>query len=259
MKSPRARTKIRQWFSRERREDALETGRDLLARALRRQSLPVVRLSSDEVLARVVADLKYPNLDALYVGIGQGQVSPQSIVSRITRLLSEEVEEEAEEIPAARPVDLARQPTGAVVVQGRSDVWVKLARCCTPVPGDEITGFITRGHGVSVHRADCPNVKQLGREPERIIEVSWRSGRATTFAVSVQVEALDRQKLLRDVATVLADQHVNIVAASSKTGRDRVATLRFTFELGDIAHLSSILSAVRKVDGVFDAFRVMPG
>jgi GTP diphosphokinase / guanosine-3',5'-bis(diphosphate) 3'-diphosphatase len=257
--SPRARTKIRQWFSRERREDALETGRDLLSRALRRQSLPVVRLSSDEVMARVVADLKYPNIDALYVAIGEGQVSPQSIVSRITRLLSEETEEEAEEIPAARPVELARQPTSAVVVQGRSDVWVKLARCCTPVPGDEITGFITRGHGVSVHRTDCPNVRELAHEPDRIIDVSWRPGRATSFAVSIQVEALDRQRLLRDVATVLGDQHVNIVAASSNTGRDRIATLRFTFELADIAHLSSIVSAVQKVDGVYDAYRVMPG
>src|SRR4029079_13994981 len=159
VQSPRARTRIRQWFSRERREDALETGRDLLAKALRRQSLPVVRLSSEEVLGRVVADLKYPNLDALYVAIGEGQVSPQSIVSRITRLLSDEGEE-AEELPAARPVEI-KGPTSAVVVQGRSDVWVKLARCCTPVPGDEITGFVSRGQGVSVHRTDCPNVKEL--------------------------------------------------------------------------------------------------
>jgi GTP pyrophosphokinase len=258
VQSPRARTKIRQWFSRERREDALEMGRDLLAKALRRQSLPVVRLSSEEVLGRVVADLKYPNLDALYVAIGEGQVSPQSIVSRITRLLSEEAEEEAEEIPAARPVEI-RGPTSAVVVQGRSDVWVKLSRCCTPVPGDEIIGFVSRGQGVSVHRSDCPNVRELSKEPDRLIEVSWRAGRATSFAVSIQVEALDRQRLLRDVATVLGDQHVNILSASSNTGRDRIATLRFTFELADITHLSSILASVRRVDGVFDAFRVMPG
>jgi GTP pyrophosphokinase len=258
VQSPRARTKIRQWFSRERREDALEMGRDLLAKSLRRQSLPVVRLSSEEVLGRVVADLKYPNLDALYVAIGEGQVSPQSIVSRITRLLSEETEEESEQILAARPVEI-RGPTSAVVVQGRSDVWVKLARCCTPVPGDEITGFVSRGQGVSVHRSDCPNVRELSKEPDRLIEVSWRAGRATSFAVSIQVEALDRQRLLRDVATILGDQHVNIISASSNTGRDRIATLRFTFELADIAHLSSILGSVRRVDGVFDAFRVMPG
>jgi guanosine-3',5'-bis(diphosphate) 3'-pyrophosphohydrolase len=259
VKSPRARNKIRQWFSRERRGDALEMGRDLLHRALRRHSLPVVRLSSDELMSQVAADLKYPTLDSLYVAIGEGHVSPQSIVSRLTRLVSEEAEEEAEEIPAARPVRLAREPAQSVVVQGRSDVWVNLARCCTPVPGDEIMGFITRGHGVSVHRTDCPNVKELSKSADRLIDVSWRPGKPTSFLVSIQVEALDRRKLLQDVATVLGDQHVNIVAASSNTGKDRIATLRFTFELADIAHLSSIVSAVKRVDGVFDAYREVPG
>jgi GTP diphosphokinase / guanosine-3',5'-bis(diphosphate) 3'-diphosphatase len=259
VKSPRARNKIRQWFSRERREDALETGRELLQRQLRRHSLPVVRLSSDQLMGQVAADLKYPTLDGLYVAIGEGQVSPQSIVSRLSRLVSEEAEEEAEEIPAARPVRLAPKPTSAVVVQGRSDVWVKLARCCTPVPGDEILGFITRGQGVSVHRTDCPNVKDLGKQQDRFIDVAWSSGKPTSFVVSVQVEALDRQKLLRDVATVLGDLRVNIISASSNTGKDRIATLRFTFELGDIAHLTSILSAVKKVDNVYDAYRIVPG
>src|SRR5437867_268043 len=127
VKSPRARNKIRQWFSRERREDALETGRDQLARTLRKHSLPVVRLTSDQLMRQVAADLHYPTLDALYVAIGEGQVSPQSVVSRLTRLVSEDAIDEAEEIPAARPVRLGREPTQAVVVQGRSDVWVKLA------------------------------------------------------------------------------------------------------------------------------------
>jgi guanosine-3',5'-bis(diphosphate) 3'-pyrophosphohydrolase len=259
VKSPRARSKIRQWFSRERREDALETGRELLQRTLRRHSLPVVRLSSDELMSQIAHDLKYPTLDSLYVAIGEGHVSPQSIVSRLTRLVSEEAEEEAEEIPAARPVRLAREPVQSVVVQERSDVWVNLARCCTPVPGDQIMGFVTRGHGVSVHRTDCPNVKELSKATGRLIEVSWRPGKPTSFLVSIQVEALDRRKLLQDVATVLGDQHVNIVAASSNTGKDRIATLRFTFELADIAHLSSIVSAVKRVDSVFDAYRVVPG
>ncbi len=223
VKTPRARNKIRQWFSRERREDALETGKDLLQRELRRHSLPVVRLSSDALMSQVAGDLKYP------------------------------------EIPAARPVRLASPAAQPVVVQGRSDVWVKLARCCTPVPGDEIMGFVTRGHGVSVHRADCPNAKDLTRQAERLIEVSWRGGAPTSFLVSIQVEALDRRKLLQDVATVLGDQHVNIIAASSKTGKDRIATLRFTFELADITHLSSIMSSVKRVESVFDAYRVVPG
>jgi len=259
VKTPRARNKIRQWFSRERREDALETGKDLLQRELRRHSLPVVRLSSDQLMSQVAGDLKYPNLDSLYVAIGAGQVSPQSIVSRLTRLVSEEAEDEAEEIPAARPVRLASPAAQPVVVQGRSDVWVKLARCCTPVPGDEIIGFVTRGHGVSVHRADCPNAKDLIRQAERLIDVSWRAGAPTSFLVSIQVEALDRRKLLQDVATVLGDQHVNIISASSKTGKDRIATLRFTFELADITHLSIIMSSVKRVESVFDAYRVVPG
>src|SRR5207247_8614855 len=169
----------------------------------------------------------------MYVAIRAGRGSPKSSVSRLTRLVSADAEEEAEEIPAARPVRLARPPTQAVVVQGRSDVWVNLARCCTPVPGDQIMGFITRGQGVSVHRTDCPNVKELRREPDRLIEVSWRAGAPTSFLVSIQVEALDRRKLLQDIATVLGADHVNIVAASSNTGKDRIATLRFTVAPAD--------------------------
>jgi GTP pyrophosphokinase len=144
------------------------------------------------------------------------------------------------------------------MVRGLPDVWVKLGRCCTPVPGDAIVGFVTRGQGVSVHREDCPNVKTLRREPERMIEVSWSEGKPTSFVVAIQVEALDRTRLLSDIATVLSDQHVNILAANSTTGRDRITRLRFTFELADITHLSSILATVKRVDGVYDAYRVVP-
>jgi GTP diphosphokinase / guanosine-3',5'-bis(diphosphate) 3'-diphosphatase len=258
VKSPRARNKIRQWFSRERREDALETGKELLQKALRKQSLPVVRLTSDVLMQQVAVDLKYPDLDSLYVAIGEGHVSPQSVVSRLIRLVSDEAEEEAEEIPAVRPVKIAKQETSGVMVQGRSDVWVRLSMCCTPVPGDEIVGFISRGQGVSVHRADCPNVRTLRKEPDRMIDVAWRAGVATSFAVAIQVEALDRTKLLRDVATVLGDLHVNILSASTQVGKDRISTLRFTFQLGDITHLSNILAAVRRIEGVFDAYRIVP-
>jgi GTP pyrophosphokinase len=172
--------------------------------------------------------------------------------------VSEGTDDEAEEIPAARPVKLFDRSTSAVVVQGRSDVWVKLAMCCTPAPGDQVIGFVTRGLGVSVHRTDCPNVKSLQKEPERMIEVSWRPGVSTSFLVTIQVEALDRTKLLGDVATVLADMHVNIKFSSTSTSKDLVSTLRFTFELADIAHLSGVLAATRRIDGVFDAYRVVP-
>ena len=261
VKSPRARNKIKQWFSRERRGDAIDTGRDLLQRELRRQGLPLKRLTTEERLTDVATELKYPSLESFLAAVGEGHVSPQSVVTRLARVVAAEVEEEATvDVPPARPVRLGpRTADQAVVVQGSTDVWVKLARCCTPVPGDEILGFVTRGKGVSVHRADCPNARALGRESDRFIEVSWQPGRGTSFVVSIQVEALDRKKLLGDVATAISENQVNILSASSTVGRDRIARLRFTFELADIAHLSGVLSAVKKVDSVFDAFRVVPG
>jgi GTP diphosphokinase / guanosine-3',5'-bis(diphosphate) 3'-diphosphatase len=256
--TPRARNKIKQWFSRERREDAMDTGRDMLQRELRKQGLPLKRLTTEETLTRVAADLKYPTLDALLVAVGEGHVSPQSVAVRLTSLISEE-EEEVAEIPPARPVHLAPRSDKPVLVAGADDLWVNLSRCCTPVPGDEIVGFVTRGRGVSVHRVDCPNAKALAAQPDRFIEVSWRPGKGTSFVVAVQVEALDRKKLLGDVATALGEHQINILSASSIVGKDRVARLRFTFELADISHLAGILQSVKKVDGVFDAFRVVPG
>ncbi|MGH2578530.1 MAG: RelA/SpoT family protein, partial [Actinomycetota bacterium] len=191
VKSPRARNKIKQWFSRERREDAMETGRDLLQRELRRQGLPLKRLTTEETLTDVAEELNYGELDSLLVAIGEGHVSPQSVVVRLERQLSAEAEEEPEEPAPKRPVRLAPRDTQGVLVAGSTDVWVRLARCCTPVPGDQIVGFVSRGHGVSVHRAECPNARALVGEPERMIDVSWREGKATSFVVSIQVEALD--------------------------------------------------------------------
>jgi GTP pyrophosphokinase len=256
--TPRARSKIRQWFSRERREDALETGRDLMQRAMRKQGVPLRRLATEDALSRVATDLKYPSLDALYVSIGEGHVSPQSVVARLSRLLADTAEEETEDVPLARPVRIKRDQAQGVVVPGASDVWVRLAKCCMPVPGDEIIGFVSRGQGVSVHRADCPNAKALAREPERILEVSWSAGKPTSFVVAIHVEALDRQRLLRDIASVLSDHAVNILSATSTVGKDRITTQRFVFEIADITHLSRILAAVKGVDSVFDAYRVVP-
>jgi GTP pyrophosphokinase len=259
--TPRARNKIRQWFARGRREDALDQGRDLLQRQMRKQNLPFKRLATEDAMEQIAADLKYPDLDALYVAVGDGHVSPQSVVARLSRLISGTSDEDVTgDVPLARPVKIARPDHVAqgVMVKGLPDVWVKLGRCCTPVPGDAIVGFVTRGQGVSVHRADCPNVKTLRREPERMIEVSWSGGKPTTFVVAIQVEALDRTRLLSDIATVLSDQHVNILSANSSTGRDRITRLRFAFELADITHLSSLLAAVKRIDGVYDAYRVVP-
>jgi GTP pyrophosphokinase len=257
--TPRARNKIRQWFARGRREDALDQGRELLQKQMRKQNLPFKRLATDDVLQEVADDLKYPDLDALYVAVGEGHVSPQSVLARLSRLVTGSPDEDVTEVPLARPVRITHADVSkGVMVKGLSDVWVKLGRCCTPVPGDDIVGFVTRGQGVSVHRSDCPNVKALRREPERLIEVSWAEGKSTTFVVAVQVEALDRTRLLSDIATVLSDHAVNILSATTTTGRDRITRLRFTFELADIAHLSSILAAVKRVESVYDAYRVVP-
>jgi len=257
--TPRARNKIRQWFARGRREDALDQGKDLLQRQMRKQNLSFKRLTTEEALEQVATDLKQPDLDALYVAVGEGRVSPQSVVARLSRQLSGSAEEDVTDVPLARPVRI-RQPDVAkgVMVKGLGDVWVRLGRCCTPVPGDQIVGFVTRGQGVSVHRADCPNVKTLRREPERMIEVSWAEGKSTSFVVAIQVEALDRTRLLSDIATMLSDQHVNILSANSTTGRDRITRLRFSFELADITHLSSLLASVKRVESVYDAYRVVP-
>jgi GTP diphosphokinase / guanosine-3',5'-bis(diphosphate) 3'-diphosphatase len=258
--TPRARNKIKQWFSRERREDAMETGRDMLQRELRRQGLPLKRLTTEDTMAAVATELKYPTLEALLVAIGEGQVSPQSVAIRLTRLITEDEEEEAAEVPPARPVHLAARDGQPVLVRGAPDLWVSLARCCTPVPGDDILGFVTRGRGVSVHRADCPNARALmDAQGDRFIEVTWRGGKGTSFAVAIQVEALDRKKLLGDVATALSEQQINILSASSTVGKDRIAKLQFTFEMADINHLARVLQTVKKVDSVFDAYRVVPG
>jgi GTP pyrophosphokinase len=253
--SPRARTKIRQWFTRERREDALEEGRDALQRLVRKQHVPVRRLATEEAIRALAGEMSFPDVDALYVAIGEGQVSPQSVLARLTRNAA--ADDEVVDIPLARPVRLPESTSG-VVVPGDEDVWVRLSRCCTPVPGDEILGFITRGRGVSVHRTDCPNAADLRAEPDRLIEVSWRPGRGTSFTVVVQVEALDRTRLLSDVAAALSDHQVNILSATSTTRRDRTTTLRFTFQLADIAHLAGLLAAIRGVEGVFEAYRVVP-
>jgi GTP diphosphokinase / guanosine-3',5'-bis(diphosphate) 3'-diphosphatase len=262
VKTPRARNKIRQWFSRERREDALEEGREQLQRLMRKQNVPLKRLATEDALEQVADEMKFPSLESLFVAIGEGQVSPQSIVARLARSVQGSPEEDVTEVPLARPVHLGQPSstdvTSGVVVPGSEDVWVRLARCCTPVPGDDILGFVTRGQGVSVHRTDCPNAKSLISQPERLIDVSWRAGKPTSFVVAVQVEALDRTRLLSDVATVLSDHHVNILSATSAVGRDRTTMLRFTFELADITHLTEILGAVKKVENVYDAFRVVP-
>jgi GTP pyrophosphokinase len=258
--SSRARTKIRQWFSKERREDAVDAGKESLTKAMRKAGLPLQRLLGGESLATLAADLHYPDVSALYAAVGENQVSAHSIVEKLLIALggsegaTEDIAETA--IPTKRSVARTASGDPGVVVHGMTDVWAKLAKCCTPVPGDDILGFVTRGGGVSVHRTDCTNAADLQRKPERLVEVDWASQPGAVFLVAIQVEALDRHRLLSDVTRALADERVNILSASVQTSRDRVAISRFTFELADPAHLGAVLQTVRTIDGVFDVERV---
>ncbi|MGZ4611292.1 MAG: RelA/SpoT family protein [Actinomycetes bacterium] len=263
VKSPRARNKIRAWFSKERREEAIEHGRDAIAKAMRKQNLPIQRLLTTESLSGLAHELRYPDISALYAAVGESHVSAQSVVSRLVESLGGEEGATEDLAEVTTPgVTTKRRSAGdpGVVVKGATDIWVKLARCCTPVPGDGIVGFVTRGSGVSVHRRDCVNAQAaLANEPERAVEVEWAPSASSVFLVNIQVEALDRSRLLSDVTRVLSDQHVNILSASVTTTRDRVAISRFTFEMGDPKHLGHVLRAVRGVDGVFDVYRVTSG
>ncbi|MFG2378265.1 RelA/SpoT family protein [Streptomyces sp. NPDC048504] len=261
VKSPRARNKIRAWFSKERRDEAIEQGKDAIARAMRKQNLPIQRILTGDSLVTLAHEMRYPDISSLYAAIGEGHVAAQNVVQKLVQALGGEeaaTEEIDESVPPAHGRGRKRRSNAdpGVVVKGVDDVWVKLARCCTPVPGDPIIGFVTRGSGVSVHRSDCVNVESLSREPERILEVEWAPTQSSVFLVAIQVEALDRSRLLSDVTRVLSDQHVNILSAAVQTSRDRVATSRFTFEMGDPKHLGHVLKAVRGVEGVYDVYRV---
>ncbi|WP_405782389.1 RelA/SpoT family protein [Streptomyces sp. NBC_00859] len=260
VKSPRARNKIRAWFSKERRDEAIEQGKDSIARAMRKQNLPIQRILTGDSLVTLAHEMRYPDISSLYAAIGEGHVAAQGVVQKLVQALGGE-EAANEDIAESTPPSHGRSKRRAnadpgVVVKGVDDVWVKLARCCTPVPGDPIIGFVTRGSGVSVHRADCVNVDSLSQQPERILEVEWAPTQSSVFLVAIQVEALDRSRLLSDVTRVLSDQHVNILSAAVQTSRDRVATSRFTFEMGDPKHLGHVLKAVRGVEGVYDVYRV---
>ncbi|GAA5162728.1 RelA/SpoT family protein [Ornithinimicrobium tianjinense] len=257
VKSARARNKIRQWFTRERREEMVESGKDEIARMLRKQNAPLQRLMSHETLTAVAESLGYKGIDGLYAAVGEGHVSPQHVVSQLLATVGgpDGAEEDLSEAVLPQRGRVKHSDPGVTVV-GTDDVWVKIAKCCTPVPGDPIMGFVTHGRGVSVHRTDCTNAEQLREHPERIIPVAWAPTASSLFLVNLQVEALDRPRLLSDITRVLSDQHVNILSAAVQTSRDRVALSKFTFEMADPSHLESVIRAVRRVPAVLDAYRI---
>lgn len=261
--SARAKTKIKQWFAKERREEAIEAGKESITREARRTSMPLQRLVSGDAVAALAHELHFPDIASLYAAVGEGHASARHVVQRLVALLGgvEQAEEDLAE--RATPSTVRQRRSGGeagVVVRAEGedvgDLYTKLARCCTPVPGDEILGFVTRGGGISVHRVDCTNATDLQNRQERIVDVAWSVTPGSVFLVSIQAEALDRHRLLSDITKVLADERVNILSASVATSKDRVAVSRFSFEMGDPKHLGHVLSAVRNVEGVYDVYRV---
>ncbi|CAB4331553.1 unannotated protein [freshwater metagenome] len=257
VKSPRARSKIKAYFSKERREEAIDAGRESIARQMRKAGLPLQKIFGGHSLLELAHDLHYADIEALYSAVGDGHVSAASVIEKLTHVLGLEdshPEASIEVLPTQNQA--VRRSSSAIKVEGVDDVLAKLARCCTPVPGDAITGFITKGSGISVHRVDCTNAADLlENQGERIVKVSWLAGAASIFLVNIQVEALDRARLLADVTRTLSEQHVNILSAAVSTSKDRVAISRFTFEMADAKHLDSVLASVRNVEGVYDVYR----
>ena len=259
--SPKARSKIKQWLSRERLEDLVENGKDELIERLRQKGLPAQKVLTSQVLSDEVALLNFEDDDAFFAAIGDQRIDAVSIVERMSKRMRDGVQPDQLSMSAVGSNSTASSQRNGVHVEGMPDVMVRLSRCCTPVPGDEIMGFITKGRGVTVHRADCANAASLfTQDSARPVEVEWSSDNSdAVFVAAVEVVALDRSRLLRDVANALSDEHVNIVACTTHTGADRVAKMRFEFEFADPSHLQSVLRTIKRIDGVYDANRVMPG
>ena len=256
--SSRARSKIKAWFSKERKEEAIEAGQESIARQMRKAGLPIQKILGGHALLELAHELRYEDIESLYESVGNGHVSAHSVIEKLMlQIGAVDSHPENEPTPLQTRVKRERKSITGIDVEGADDVLVKLARCCAPVPGDEISGFITRGSGVSVHRSDCINMGDLKvHQFDRIVGVKWNNSAKSTFLVNIQVEALDRARLLSDVTKALSDQHVNILSASVVTNKDQTAISKFLFEMADASHLDTVLAAVRSVEGVYDVNRV---
>jgi GTP diphosphokinase / guanosine-3',5'-bis(diphosphate) 3'-diphosphatase len=257
VRTSRAKAKIKQWFLKERRAAAVAEGRELVLTHLRKEGLGLGAAERDRLLTEIASDLNKVDLEGLLKAVGENEISVNTVIQRLVRLVRPD---EGEQPDLFLQPQRRRPPAPGlpVIVEGLDDMLVRFARCCAPVPGDPIVGFVTIGRGVSVHRSDCTNIDSLaGDRRERMVEVSWPHDRVGSFSIWVQVEALDRTKLLRDVTAVISDLGGNITASSSMTGRDRVAVLRYEVELSDPGQVPRLITDLRGVDGVFAAFRLV--
>lgn len=258
--SPKARSKIKQWLTRERHEDLVETGRDELVERLRQAGLPAQKILSSQVLEDEVALLSFESVNEFFAAIGDQRVDAVATVERMSKRMRDGLQPDQLSMSSVGGKITSVNQKNGVHIDGMPDVLIRLSRCCTPVPPDELMGFMTKGRGVTVHRADCANAAALAEDSARVVDVEWSSdGANTMFVAAVEVKALDRSRLLRDVANALSDEHVNIVACTTHTGSDRVARMRFEFEFADPSHLQSVLRVIKRIDGVYDASRVLPG
>ncbi|MFZ9545557.1 MAG: RelA/SpoT family protein [Ilumatobacteraceae bacterium] len=258
--SPKARSKIKQWLTRERHEDLVENGRDELVERLRQAGLPAQKILSSQVLQDEVALLSFESVNEFFAAIGDQRVDAVATVERMSKRMRDGLQPDQLSMSSVGGNITSVNQKNGVHIDGMPDVLIRLSRCCTPVPPDELMGFMTKGRGVTVHRADCANAAALAEDSARVVDVEWSSdGANTMFVAAVEVKALDRSRLLRDVANALSDEHVNIVACTTHTGSDRVARMRFEFEFADPSHLQSVLRVIKRIDGVYDASRVLPG
>ena len=258
--SPKARSKIKQWLTRERHEDLVENGRDELVERLRQAGLPAQKILSSQVLQDEVALLSFESVNEFFAAIGDQRVDAVATVERMSKRMRDGLQPDQLSMSSVGGKITSVNQKNGVHIEGMPDVLIRLSRCCTPVPPDELMGFMTKGRGVTVHRADCANAAALAEDSARVVDVEWSSdGANTVFIAAVEVKALDRSRLLRDVANALSDEHVNIVACTTHTGSDRVARMRFEFEFADPSHLQSVLRVIKRIDGVYDASRVLPG
>ncbi|MFZ9246781.1 MAG: RelA/SpoT family protein [Ilumatobacteraceae bacterium] len=258
--SPKARSKIKQWLTRERHEDLVENGRDELVERLRQAGLPAQKILSSQVLQDEVALLSFESVNEFFAAIGDQRVDAVATVERMSKRMRDGLQPDQLSMSSVGGNITSVNQKNGVHIEGMPDVLIRLSRCCTPVPPDELMGFMTKGRGVTVHRADCANAAALAEDSARVVDVEWSSdGANTVFIAAVEVKALDRSRLLRDVANALSDEHVNIVACTTHTGSDRVARMRFEFEFADPSHLQSVLRVIKRIDGVYDASRVLPG
>src|SRR6266545_3873948 len=257
--SSRARNKIRQWFSRETREETEQKGRETLETALKKQNLPYKKLQGSSVLAQVIRETGFKKAEDFYLALGSGKLQAGQIVNKVIQRLKTEqaVEEETVPLKAPKARHAVSSENFGINVRGVDDVLVRLAKCCTPVPGDEIVGYISLGKGITIHREDCSNVKSLRKNPERFTKVSWDGGASQSFRVQIAVDSWDRPRLLEDVARTFAEHGANIVSYGG-TVEDQMAKNWYVAEVGDIKALRGLLNALRNVDAVFDAFRVTP-